>query len=608
MNTIDKSSLLDQSKSHIQQVTQNILTHKRYTETSIQDLRDTLRKGGLEDPEVLISTLIYRLEAKQQLEYSFKTPYFVRCDVQFEDENEIRTLYFGRFPFTQDSIYSWVAPAAVIRFESPGNFSYTLPSGKQKTGKLYRKDQFMIVDQKILFMSTEGMDNPRDLVYQEYFSEQRTGFVLPEIVEQMEQAQDKIIRSYPYGSFLVSGAAGSGKTTLALHRAAYLLQSPETQNIFQPNEIIVFVQDASTKRYFSGLLPQLGINSVKIKTFDEWAMSILGIKDMEFIKRYGKSEEEKDDYEYSKKVSLMKIKLSHEKDISAILKKTYKEFFTNDQMRILEKQLKEKLLDRFDLTVLMQYELQKNNKFVEKVEKYIQQKSTRRYVKKQILQEVQYSLIIIDEAENYLSQQLQIIKSCISPKTNAIIYVGDLVQQTLPWTIKDWTDVNETFASERQVILQKVYRNTRQILEYIKKVGYTTTIPANIKQGKKVEERVIKNKKEEIEYVKKILLQNKNNTIGVLAKSEEYLIDYKKELPINERHLIMSINEAQGVEFDIVILVGVNKELYINNNKNTEIVLERKKVDKDLLYVALTRGISSLYICGNTKLVSLLTA
>ncbi len=608
MNTIDKSSLLDQSKSHIQQVTQNILTHKRYTETSIQDLRDTLRKGGLEDPEVLISTLIYRLEAKQQLEYSFKTPYFVRCDVQFEDENEIRTLYFGRFPFTQDSIYSWVAPAAVIRFESPGNFSYTLPSGKQKTGKLYRKDQFMIVDQKILFMSTEGMDNPRDLVYQEYFSEQRTGFVLPEIVEQMEQAQDKIIRSYPYGSFLVSGAAGSGKTTLALHRAAYLLQSPETQNIFQPNEIIVFVQDASTKRYFSGLLPQLGINSVKIKTFDEWAMSILGIKDMEFIKRYGKSEEEKDDYEYSKKVSLMKIKLSHEKDISAILKKTYKEFFTNDQMRILEKQLKEKLLDRFDLTVLMQYELQKNNKFVEKVEKYIQQKSTRRYVKKQILQEVQYSLIIIDEAENYLSQQLQIIKSCISPKTNAIIYVGDLVQQTLPWTIKDWTDVNETFASERQVILQKVYRNTRQILEYIKKVGYTTTIPANIKQGKKVEERVIKNKKEEIEYVKKILLQNKNNTIGVLAKSEEYLIDYKKELPINERHLIMSINEAQGVEFDIVILVGVNKELYINNNKNTEIVLERKKVDKDLLYVALTRAISSLYICGNTKLVSLLTA
>lgn len=606
MSQINKDSLLNQSKKHIQHVTENILTQRKYNEVAIQDLRDTLRKGGLKDPEVLVSTLIYRLESRNQLEYSYKTPYFVRCDVKFDNENETKTLYFGRFPFIQDFIYSWVAPAAVMRFESPGRFSYTLPDGTEMYGTLLRKDQFMIVDRKILFMSTESVDYPRDLVYQEYFSEQKTGFILPEIVEQMEKAQDKIIRSHYRGSFLVSGAAGSGKTTLSLHRVAYLLQSPETQNIFKPYEIIVFVQDASTKHYFSGLLPQLGINSVKIVTFDEWAMKILNITNMEFVRRYGHNEEEKDAYEHSKKKALASISFHKDKSIESLLISAYSDFFSESQMKLLREQLQEYQLDRFDLTVLMRNEQIKNDGFKERVEKYKQQKSTRKYIKKSVVQPVQYSLIVLDEAENYLSEQIQIIKSCINPTTNAMIYVGDLVQQTMLWTIKDWSEVDEHFETERKVVLQKVYRNTKQILEYIRKIGYKIEIPPNIKEGEQVEERVTSKKSEEISSVKKLIDKYSNTSIGLLSKTEEYLEEYKKLLAGNNNIKIMTINEAQGVEFEVVILVGMNSEFFKNETRNEVINNERHKVNKDLIYVALTRAKNKLYISGNTKLSSIL--
>jgi DNA helicase-2/ATP-dependent DNA helicase PcrA len=114
-----------------------------------------------------------------------------------------------------------------------------------QSGELISKEQYMITDGKIVFMAFESLEQARELIYQEYFSQRKSSFLLPEIVEQMEQAQDKVIRAHHQGSFLISGAAGSGKTTLALHRVAYLLQSPDTAERFKTENTIVFVQDNS---------------------------------------------------------------------------------------------------------------------------------------------------------------------------------------------------------------------------------------------------------------------------------------------------------------------------------------------------------------------------
>ncbi|MEK6885100.1 MAG: hypothetical protein AABY22_36045, partial [Nanoarchaeota archaeon] len=258
MNDLIKKEIYEKAINHSKRVVNDISVEKLRIKALIKDFRERLQKGNLEDPEVIVALLIHQLEHEKQLDYAENSPYFVRCDVKFDDNSKIETLYFGRFAFREDSVFSWVAPASLIRFESPGEISYILPNGKKRMGTLLRKDQYMIIDREIFFLSSEATNYERELIYQKHFTEQKIGFVLPEIVEQMEKAQDTIIRSHYFGSFLISGAAGSGKTTLALHRIAYLVQSPETEKIFNPSKITVFVQDASTKKYFSGLLPELG--------------------------------------------------------------------------------------------------------------------------------------------------------------------------------------------------------------------------------------------------------------------------------------------------------------------------------------------------------------
>lgn len=168
----------------------------------------------------------------------------------------MKKIFFGKFQISEQNIYSWMSPIAVMRFEKIGAAAYILPGGRKRAGKIDRNDQFLIANGKIIFMASEARKWQRTLIYQEYLTNRKSGFILPEIIERLEKAQDEVIRASHQGSFLIAGPAGSGKTTLAFHRIAYLTQAPETAPFYPDYNIIVFVQDESTKKYFSALLPQ----------------------------------------------------------------------------------------------------------------------------------------------------------------------------------------------------------------------------------------------------------------------------------------------------------------------------------------------------------------
>ncbi len=602
MDEKQKQTLLSGARSHVVRVSQVIFEAKTALETFIARLRNELIWARGEKRDTTETLLYLQLEKQKMLGDQTASPYFFRCEVVFDDEKQKQTLYFGKFPFLSESIYSWVAPVSAIRFESPGRFSYSIPNEGTRTGQLLRKDQFMIVDKKIIFMSTETTDIPRELIYQEYFSQKKTEFVLPEIVEQMEKAQDTIIRSNYFGSFLISGPAGSGKTTLALHKLSYLILSPDTANFFPAKKVVVFVQDALTKKYFGGLLPQLGIHKVKITTFDEWAREVLSLQDIKYVLRFGSTEDEKDMYEYHKNKALKSLFPQRtEKTTFALLQKIYKNHFTEKEMSLFSLQIKTGYMDRFDLTILLKLRLVQNGKLTEKVEKWVKLSNGRLAIK-MIQQSIQYAGVILDEAENYLTEQIAIIKSCINAETQAMIYVGDLVQQTLPSTIHDWNEANEIIDANRKITLQKVYRNTKNILEYIQSLGYSVEIPSKLREGEKVEEFIFDAKNLEVEKVASLIQSDSEEVIGILAKSADYLKDYKKRFASFPNVYVLTINEAQGVEFDTEFLVGIDKAMVNTTNLVEEVRIERRKVDRDLIYVALTRAMNKLYVSGKASL------
>lgn len=559
--------------------------------------------------EMFMAQAELQTRKKNELQLLSQSPYFARCDVRFSDSDQIQSIYFGKFSFPEKSIFSWVSPAAVIRFKTPGDFSYTLPSGKSRDGKLTRKDQFMITDQKLHFLASESIDYKRELIYQEFFSNRKTGFMLPEIVEQMEQAQDQVIRADFRGPLLISGPAGSGKTTLALHRVAYLLQSPDTARIFNLDNIIIFVQDTRTRKYFSELLPQLGIHNVTITTFMNWAMKILALDDYTQMDRYGNSEDEKDHYEYAKNLAL-NAKISFDKkstSIFQILKNIYKPFLDQKQQTILKEQYEKGLLDKFDLTILLLHALEKEGGRLYDNKIIITSDKRGRVKRVSEKKNLRYSLMVIDETENYLPRQLEILHSCTNQDLKSTVYVGDLGQQTSLFTIKDWQTTDSNLTEERMVKLTKVFRSTKQIIEYIVSLGYDMDIHNELRNGPEVFEKLCTSKAEEIEYIKNITEKNPDNTIGILSKNSGYLDDFKNAF-VHLPHIhVLTINEAQGVEFDITVLVGINEGNFLPKpHDDIAFFHERKRVSRDLIFVALTRAMQELHLLGMSNLRAVL--
>ncbi len=567
---IDKKKVLKTSKKHVLDVRKNIKIDLLNREGNHELNLKKLKTAQTAEIPVLQQVIFYDLERKKELKKLFDSPYFSRCDVLFDDEDNSRAVYFSKFNFTENSIYSWVAPISQVRFGGLGDFSFELPNGKVRKGLVLRKDDFFIEDGKILFLTSESSDYPKELIYQEHFSTQKKDFLLPEIVSQMERAQDMVIRARHKGSFLITGPAGSGKTTLALHRIAYLRQSPETRDLYPTKEVIVFVQDVGTKEYFSQLLPELGIDNVKIVTFSEWAMDILGIKNIKFSVTYGDSEENIKNFKSEKNKTL--VNFSQSLDIStknphAVLESIYKKEFSEESLKLFKQQRSKKVLDRFDLTLLLKMYKNQKKKYPE------------------------YSLVLLDEFQNYLPDQIKIIQSCVSKINESVIYVGDIAQKIHFGTIRSLKQIQEIIPNERKVVLDKVYRNTKPIMEYIAKKQFTIEIPEKARDGALVKERKFKSREEEIFYIKKVIKNKDSLTVGILARDEKYLEEFKNEFGGKENIHLFDIRQAQGVEFDTVFLVGVDKGVYTN-----EISDEWDEIERRIFYVGLTRAINELHV------------
>ncbi|PIR77552.1 MAG: hypothetical protein COU30_01830, partial [Candidatus Magasanikbacteria bacterium CG10_big_fil_rev_8_21_14_0_10_38_6] len=149
---------------------------------------------------------------------------------------------------------------------------------------------------------------------------------------------------------------------------------------------------------------------------------------------------------------------------------------------------------------------------------------------------------------------------------------------------------------------QKVYRNTKNILEYINSLGYIIDIANNLREGEAVKEKICTTIQEEIAYVQEVA-NTCTGSLGVLAKEKEYLnAFFHINKKTNKNIRLMSMHEAQGVEFDTVCIVGISEHMFYLPYEKQSYREEKQRIHKDLLYVALTRAMNSLHVLGSVPL------
>ena len=187
-----KEKLLNDLKSHVdivrRKISEKLATVKKLATMALTDIR----KLPQSDQMVYMDLKVNAKRRMSELSHLEGSPYFMKCEIIDENGHE-KNYFFAKHEFSEESIYSWVAPVATIRFENPGLASYKLPDGTTRTITIQQKEQYLIVDGKVIFFAQEIKDKPRELIYQEHFTKQKSEFALPEIVAQIEKAQDQVI-------------------------------------------------------------------------------------------------------------------------------------------------------------------------------------------------------------------------------------------------------------------------------------------------------------------------------------------------------------------------------------------------------------------------------
>lgn len=214
----------------------------------------------------------------KKLNKAILIPFFARVDFKEENKNDSDKIYIGRTNIFDEKmnvvVADWRAPISNIYYDGRiGKTEYECPEGIIQ-GDLLLKRIYDIQNGKLINYNDIDITT-NDSMLQECLNE-NSDARLKNIVTTIQAEQNKIIRSDMFKPLIIQGVAGSGKTTVALHRIAYLVYTYEKQ--FRPEDFLVIAPNKFFLDYISGVLPDLGVDYVRQETFEQLALDIIDEK------------------------------------------------------------------------------------------------------------------------------------------------------------------------------------------------------------------------------------------------------------------------------------------------------------------------------------------
>lgn len=618
-----------------------------HTEMDPNEMRSMMAESDLQ-----VSIMQSKGNYLQRLFRIQNKPYFGSIRFKEEGSEEEDNIYIG-ITHVEDKldyyVHDWRSPICSMFYDyETGPASYKAPSGIIK-GNIIKKRQYIIEDAELKHIFDNDL-NISDSLLQEVLAEESSD-KMKNIVNTIQEEQNKVIRNTEDKNLIVEGIAGSGKTSVALHRIAFLLY--RIPNLTSSN-VVVFTPNKVFSEYISNVLPELGEDNTYDMTFyDLLCQNINEYKDIEnftdFISRYYKSNVDNYDmvkYKQSDEIIkdidsyinnlLSTIKFNNKleydnfieidtEELNNMLNYKYNRFPLFERIKeiskriasnnyegstknasSIEKKLKELLNIKLDLKdIFNNFYQSEYSKYKDKVnDKYLYYEDACifLYIKSllvgfntnHVIKE-----IVIDEAQDYNKLQYLIIKKTF--KTSNYTILGDTNQTINPYYKYDsLEELTSIFESSKYITLTKTYRSTGKIIDYTNKIlglNHVTAI-----RNDKASDIIFRNNITKNDFLTDINnLKTISKSIAIITKNdkeaEKVYNMLKDDLDIMlidgfghiKRDLVVVPSYVvKGLEFDSVIIYTDEDNKY-------------QEKDKYLFYVACTRAQHNLIIYNNSK-------
>lgn len=265
------------------QIAQDNLEKLEKAGTQLADeLHELMETYGTKDKEALAmfhNTQSQLRENQRDLFRSRKArskPYFGRIDFKDPKIPYAESYYVGRVGISKDGsepvVIDWRAPIASVYYENNmGRCSYTVKNEGVCEIDLKRKRTYEIAEDRLIdFFDSDVVAN--DELLTRYLARNKNA-VLGEIIATIQKEQNAVIRRSPKMNLIVQGVAGSGKTTVAMHRISYILYNYEED--FRPGDFYIIGSNRILLNYITGVLPDLDVYGAAQMTMEQLFVRLL---------------------------------------------------------------------------------------------------------------------------------------------------------------------------------------------------------------------------------------------------------------------------------------------------------------------------------------------
>lgn len=598
-------------------------------------------------------------DSKNRIAKLIHSPYFGRIDFRKDSENEDSLrVYVGIHTFVDDVekknlIFDWRAPISTMFYDYElGQARYESPQGTV-SGELLLKRQFRIRNGKMEFMLESGLNIMDDVLQEELSraSDER----MKNIVATIQRDQNAIIRNEDAEVLIIQGAAGSGKTSIALHRIAFLLY--RFKETLSSKDILIISPNKVFGDFISNVLPELGEEQIAEMEMDGLAHELLERK-IKFQTFFEQTDVllEKDDAAMRRRIET-KSSIRFLKKLDEYTQHVEESRFTPTDVYvsgymvhawIIENSFNKRrslpIAERLkwaakavehEVWVQYRYEITAQERAeLKRAIKKMYKNSTLRVLYKELFTwlgtpelfkmapkaKLEYADVfpmiylkmrlegigalypdvkhlLIDEMQDYTPVQYAVI-SRLFPCGKTIL--GDVFQSVDPHSSSSSEAINGVFKQAECVKLFKSYRSSYEITQFASAISSNVDVVAIKRHGKTPSVLACKSKKGEIEHVRKAIEAfgaSTHHTMGIICKTQKQAMQLHTKISTDNPQIHLLTTQSTAFQQGITICTAhLSKglefdEVLVPNACDSNYTTP---MDRNLLYIACTRAMHTL--------------